>query len=353
LYAGIIVALLLGLAEGGVRTWAFFFRESFARWDPGAGTFLLTPGRHRTELGWVLVNRDGFVGKELEPRVPGLWRIVTLGDSCTFGGGNEVDTYPAMLERRLEAGLPPGRSYEVVNAGISGLNSDLVLRRLHSVVPPLQPDVATIYVGWNDLMKVDPVGQQDSGRWSGVARALDELWLARGLRKLLFYHLRPRLSAPTTGPASDTGRFDGFLPDRYEANLRELVRAVREMEARPLLMTLPTVLRPGMTLEELRSAGVIFPYFASAYGVGDFLDLLGSYNRAVRRVAVEEQVSLVDLARLFDALDDPRAFFYDTMHTNSAGMGLIAGWLEEGLRANHLLGDEPSTAAGGEPDARH
>jgi hypothetical protein len=156
-FAGVLIALVLGLAEGTVRIWAWFFRESFARWDPSTGTFVLLPGHHRTELGWVLVNRDGFVGEELAPDGPDLWRIVAMGDSCTFGGGNAVDTYPAMLEGRLKVRERPGLRYEVVNAGISGLNSELVLHRLRSVVPRLDPDVVTIYVGWNDLMKVEPL----------------------------------------------------------------------------------------------------------------------------------------------------------------------------------------------------
>lgn len=338
LYSAILIALVLTVAEGALRTWAYFFREQVARWDPGAQTFELIPGRHRTELGWVLVNDAGFVGAPLEPEAPELWRIVAMGDSCTFGAGNARHTYPAMLDRRLDAAERPGLRYEVVNGGISGLNSELVLNRLRSVVPPLEPDVITIYVGWNDLMKFDPMAQGRVNRWSGVARALDELWLARGMRKLIFFYVRPRLSEPATGPESDTGRFDDFVPGFYEENLRSLLAESREMGAEPLLMTLPTVVRPWMTVEDLRRSRVVFPYFRSAYGVGDFLDLVAAYNRTIRRVATEESVPLLDLARRFQTIRDSRPLFYDTMHTNAKGMEQIAVWLEEALRREGLLG---------------
>jgi lysophospholipase L1-like esterase len=64
-----------------------------------------------------------------------------------------------MLGVMLDQQEPHGLRYEVVNAGVSGLNSELALRRLRSKVIDLDPDVVTIYIGWNDLMKVDPLSQ--------------------------------------------------------------------------------------------------------------------------------------------------------------------------------------------------
>ncbi len=349
LYSSLLIFLVFGLAECSVRTWAHYYRESAQKFDPEAGTYVLVPGRHRTPRGVLVINSRGFVGAELEPPGDDLWRVVAVGDSCTFGGGDDVDTYPAMLDVRLDGREAPGRRYEVVNLGISGLDSGLALRRFRSEAPPLEPDVVTIYLGWNDLMKSDPLGQSRSSRWSGAAGLLDRLWLAKGLRKLLFFHVRPRLRPPATGPESRTGRFAGFRPDVYEENLTTLVGEVRELGARPLLVTLPTVVRPDMDVAALREARVVFPYFPSAYAVGDFLDLLAAYNRAIERVALVEQVPVVDLAARFEELPDPRPYFYDTMHTNSDGMARIAAVLEEGLAAEGLLAPSAALAR----DARH
>lgn len=345
----VLIVTFVGGAELALRTWAYFFREQIQRYDTSAGTFELIPGEHTTPLGRVRINADGFVGDPLAKSGPDLWRIVAVGDSCTFGGGNEVDTYPAMLGRLLSAKEPPGERIDVVNAGISGLNSELALRRLESRVPPLRPNVVTLYIGWNDLMKFDPLAQSEASAWSGVARAIDGLWLTKSLRKLLFYHLRPHVREPATGPASRTGKFAHFVPTIFEANLRAMIAAVRGMHAQPLVMTLPTVVRPDMTAADLRKAGVVFPYFPSAYAVGDFLDLLGAYNGVIRRVAAEENVPLVDLAARFDALADPKPYFFDTMHTDPKGMELIAKDVARVLEEQGLTGPrtDATASAGG------
>ena len=330
----LLLTLFFGCGEGAVRTWAYFFRADYEKFDLATQTFVLVPGDHGDG---VRINSQGFVGRELEPDGEDLWRVVALGDSCTWGGGGSDDTYPALLQARLRDTFAENWRYEVVNAGVQGLNSTLALRRLRSKVLPLDPDVVTIYLGWNDLMKFDPSSQSHDDRWSGVARMLDRLWLVKGMRKLAFYYVRPRLHPPATGPESRTGRFGEFEPTVYEENLRELVATVREAGARPVLLTLPTIVRPDMTVRDLRENQVMFPYFPSAYGVGDLLDLLAAYNRSVRRVGTESNVPVLDLARDFDALPDVRPLFYDTMHPDYAGRQRVAAKLYDLMVRERLL----------------
>lgn len=340
LFSAILLVLFFAVAELGVRGWVYFVREGHERFDLATETFVLVPGEYR---GSMRINSQGFVGAELLPDAPDLWRIYALGDSCTFGGGSATESYPALLGRRLAGQTSQGLRYEVINAGVQGLNSGLALNRLRSKGPEVGPEVVTIYVGWNDLMKFDPSAQGTSTRWAGLARALDQLWLVKGLRKLVFFHARPMTSPPRTGPESRTGRFAEFQPTIYEANLREIVRTTRELKARPLLLTLPTVVREDMSVDDLRAAGVMFPYFPGANAVGDFLDLVAAYNRTIRRVALEEQVPLVDLDRIFAGLPDVRPLFYDTMHPTVAGRQVIAEAIEEALQRDGLLAPPPAS----------
>ena len=344
----ILISAVLGLAELGVRSWAYYLREDAEKYDPASETFVLIPGVHRSSIATVMVNSQGFVGRELEANRPGLWRIVALGDSCTFGAGDDRNTYPAMLGSRLEKREGAGRSYEVVNAGISGLNSGLALRRLTSKVLPLEPDVVTIYVGWNDLMKFDPRAQGKTAALAGVARVIDDLWLVKGLRKLLFFYIRPMLWPPRTGPSA-SGSFADFQPTVYERNLLSMIEAVRAAGSQPVLLTLPTVVRPEMTVADLRVARVMFPYFASAAGVADLLELLGTYNRSIRRIGGEQQVPLIDLARSFEQLPATGPYFWDTMHLSPQGMALAADEILAGLDRERLLGPAlPSESPGAE-----
>lgn len=340
LFSAIVTMTLLVLAELSVRAWVYHVREEFERFDAANQTFVLKPGEYRKMGTTVKVNSDGFVGAELEPRTPELWRIVAVGDSNTFGGGDDVNTYPAKLEQLLEQRVSgPLPRYEVVNAGIEGLNSSEALARLRSKVLPLQPDVVTIYIGWNDLMKFDPTGQDANNELAGVSRSLDRLWLVKGMRKLLFFYLRPYTDPPATGAESRTGRFRDFSPSFYIDNLREMVRLVRESGARPLIMTLATSVREDMDVEDLRSAHVYFPYYRSGYGVGDLLDLVAAYNRAVIQVAAAEQVPLLRLDQLFDR-PDYRELFFDTMHPTEKGQWLLARALARALDEQDMLGRE-------------
>jgi lysophospholipase L1-like esterase len=333
----ILISAVLGLAELGVRSWVYYLREEAEKYDPTTETFVLVPGVHRASGATVIVNSQGFVGKELTPDRPGLWRIVAVGDSCTFGAGDDRDTYPAVLGARLAKLDSEGRSYEVVNAGISGLNSGLALRRLTSKVLPLKPDVVTIYIGWNDLMKFDPRAQGETESLAAVARLIDDLWLVKGLRKLLFFYIRPMLSPARTGPIA-SGDFARFEPTVFEHNLLSIIEAVRAAGSKPVLLTLPTVVRPEMTVADLRAARVMFPYFASAAGVADLLELLGAYNREIRRIGDEQQVPVIDLARRFERLPTTRPYFWDTMHLSPKGMELAADEILAGLERERLLG---------------
>lgn len=344
LFSAILIVSTLTLAEIAIRTWAHFLRDDVERWDSASETFVLLPGAYRSSGYDFEINSAGFVGRELEPPGPDLVRLYALGDSCTFGGGNSRDTYPAMLGGLLDESEAPGTRYEVVNAGISGMNSQLALRRLESVGPPLEPDVVTIYVGWNDLMKYDPRAQSKESEWSGVARALDNLWLAKGLRKLLFFYVRPRVSAPATGADGRTGAFADFDPAIYEENLAKIIETVRAMGAAPVLVTLASVVSEDMTPTDLREQQVMFPYFASAYGVGDFLDVIAAYNRTIRETAERLDVPVADSAAAFEVLPDKRPYFYDTMHPNRKGMAIIARTLNDALFREGVL-PVPESAA--------
>lgn len=341
LFSLILITLTLTGAELAVRGWARYLRDPYQRFDPVSQTFTLVPGEHRTRDAHVVVNSDGFVGPELQADGPDLWRIVALGDSCTFSSGNGVGTYVAMTQAWLAQNAPSGVRPEIVNAGIEGLSSDLALRRLRAKVLPLHPNVVTIYLGWNDLMKYDPLSQDARAGTSRAARYLDEIWLIRGMRKLLFFYVRPRLFPPQTGSASFTGRFSSFHPTYFEASLGTIVDEVRQAGADPILFTLPTVVRASMSAEDLRAANVVFPYFSTGYGVGDLLDLVGTYNETIRNLARERSVPLVELASEFEALADVRPYFYDTMHTTKDGQAFIASLLEQTLVREGLIGPSP------------
>ena len=337
LYSLILTVLFLTIAEFGLRGWAYFFREQYERYDSESETFVLVPGQHRRGSRTVNVNSDGFIGEEFQPAGPDLFRIVSIGDSCTFGTGDYETAYPALLNKELQSRIPGPARLEVVNAGVEGHTSRMALSRLQHNVTPLRPDIVIVYIGWNDLMKFDPSGQAADGIGSSAIRLLDSLWLTKGTRKFLFYYVRPKINPPMTGPESYQNSFKDYAPKIYEQNLKVILETIEELDARALLVTLPTVVRPEMSVDELNDAGVFFPYYPSAYAVGDLLDLIRAYNDTIRKLATDGNVELVDLAGAFEELGASQVYFHDTMHLNYKGRRIIARLIADHILARGIL----------------
>jgi lysophospholipase L1-like esterase len=336
LFSTIIVVGLLLAAEGAVRVWALYFRTSYERYNSRTGRLELTPGikytNSRGEEFWI--NSKGFVGPEFDDQPPrGVYRIIGLGDSCTFTTGFWQLGYPSILESRLNDGRA-SRRFEVINAGIEGYNSTFALERIRDELLRYRPHLMIIYIGWNDLMKTDPASESSVDRYRGLAVAMDSSYLVKAYKKTLFVNLRPVLFPPATEDRpEDSEAFDEFTPLRYRSNLEEMIRLLRKNGVAVLLVTLPTVVRPGMTREELQGADVFFPHFAGAYGVSRLLSLHRAYNRVIREVGRREEAEVVDLAAVFESIPDRTPYFWDTMHPNQRGSARIAEALAGRLRA--------------------
>lgn len=327
LFSTIIVVGLLLVVEAAVRAWALYFRTSYERYNSETGRLELRPNlRYTNSRGEEFrINSKGFVGPDFDDvPAPGVYRIFALGDSCTFATGFWQIGYPSKLERLLnDAGS--SRRFEVMNAGIEGYNSTFALQRVRDELLRYRPNLIVIYIGWNDLMKTDPSNEArvDEHRW--LATLLDGSYLVKAYKKLLFVNLRPLVIRPATAELPEDARaFDRFAPARYRSNLEEMVRLLRKHGVGVVLVTLPTVIEPGMTAEELRRANVFFPHFAGAYGVSRLLSLHRAYNRTILDVGRQEPVEVVDLARMFEPIPDKPLYFWDTMHPNARGAALIA-----------------------------
>lgn len=97
-------------------------------------------------------NRSGFRGPDTPFAPPaGVFRIVVAGDSVTMGTGVlERETYAAQLEDRLNASAA-GVRYEVLNVGLSGLNTHQVVRRIENVGLPYGPHLIVYGFTMNDI----------------------------------------------------------------------------------------------------------------------------------------------------------------------------------------------------------
>jgi lysophospholipase L1-like esterase len=334
IFSVIVTISVLALAEITVRMWAYYFRTSYERYNYAKGRLELVPNIRVSNASGdrILINSKGFVGPEFEDRKrEGVYRIFALGDSCTFGSGSKR-AYPAVLQELLNTtGVP--RKYEVINAGIEGYNSEYALARLRHEIVQYDPDMVVIYIGWNDLMKVNPNNLSATGKLTWLARLMERSYLMKAYSKLIFYYLRPILVQPkVVGDESDVNAFDQFVPSAFQDNLEMMVKILADREIAPVLVTLPTVVRPGMTHEELKQQQVVFPYYAGAYSIDKFLSLHRSYNASIRGTALKHGAPLVDLDGIFNKYSKTD-LFWDTMHPSANGHRLIARALADKIQA--------------------
>ena len=150
------------IADDPAHPWHRRLRPGFVESYAAASEFARETGRVLGErylagsaadpaAQYIRINSDGFRGPPLD-RSHAARRIVTIGDSCTFGMA-EAQSYPRVLERVLRE---RGAAVEVVNAGVEGYAPRDVVLELDRL-KALRPDVATIYLGWNALFDEDQV----------------------------------------------------------------------------------------------------------------------------------------------------------------------------------------------------
>jgi lysophospholipase L1-like esterase len=326
LFSVILIAAVLSLGELAVRVYANYFRTPYERYNPTTGRLELVPNLRqvRRDGSEMVINSRGFLGLEFDERPStDVYRIMAVGDSCTFFDGFWRRSYPGILHDYLNRAAG-GPRFEVINAGIEGYNSTFARERIEQELIAYRPRLVLLYVGWNDLMKVDPRNAAAVGRYAWVGNFLERSYLVRAYRKVMFIHLRPLLFRPKTAiDTADSRAYDDFVPATYEGNLRAIVQRLRQSGIQSMLFTLPTVVRPGMTGEEIEKRHVFFPYFAGTYSVGEFLSLHRAYNASVRRVGATLDVPVLDLEAVFDARDKDE-LFWDTMHPSQRGQCLIA-----------------------------
>ncbi len=195
-------------------------------------------------------------------------KIVCLGDSITRAvrpGVTQEQSFEALLQNWLSERLVP---VEIINEGIGGENTSEAIKRLAEDVVARQPDYVTIMYG-------------------------------------------------TTDSAVDKGKSKSRVPvEDYQRNLRLMVKRLRAARISPVLMTSIPL---GDSFGKLEWS----PYKEQGPNC-----MIVDYIRAMRRIAAEEAVPIVDnFARWAETQllgTDIDTLMVDGCHPNPAGHKLMA-----------------------------
>jgi lysophospholipase L1-like esterase len=245
---------------------------------------------------------------------------VFMGCSCT-----EFGRYDRFLQDIIESHYPKGM-FTCLNLGVAGWTSFQGLQQLKRDVVPMKPRVITIYYGWNDHWCT--FGLEDKQiRDFNVKHPLVLTELSRRLRTVQLFNKTVFSRSFPGKTASQRVSIEDF-----RANLTDCVRVAREHSIIPVLLTAPSSHRRG---EE--------PAYLAVDWLTDLSSLVPlheSYVAAVRDVAHDNEVHLLDLHRLFRDLPEEElreSFYEDGIHLTEKGARRVARYLHEFFVETELI----------------
>lgn len=255
-----MLVLFFGLTEVGLRilkfryepfmdaaTWwvrfegnPIFIADPFLFWrlKPNANADLdpNSPATHR-------INSTGFRDNEFnKQKAPNEFRIITMGDSCTFGDGvADWETFANVLEKNLTSAISD-RKVTVINAGVPGYTTYQLLTYLEDDILSLKPDVVTVYVGLNDNVpaknSVPDANRRPKGKLLySTFGTFRKFHFVQALEYLINKHVRPiREKVVSTKEGHHTFR----VPfDAYVENLCKIKQIGDKYGFEVIVMTLP------------------------------------------------------------------------------------------------------------------
>jgi lysophospholipase L1-like esterase len=150
--AFLITEVLTRSLEPGPFT--FFDRNPYVTHPDDTRVVRHRPGfEGHWEGTWYQINQLGLRGPPISVQAPeNEYRIVALGDSCTFGKGvTEESTWPRQLESLLGEALSGERPVVVANLGVNGYSGSTYERIFSEVGLGLDPDLVVVGYNLNDF----------------------------------------------------------------------------------------------------------------------------------------------------------------------------------------------------------
>ena len=215
-----VAAILIWLGEIGLRLGGVqpaYTADAVGGWrmQPKADAETI---KTREGNSFVLTtNADGLRTSARKARLPGIRRVVIMGDSTVFGWGvSDGETFPDAL------GVALGPGVEVINAGQPGYSTTQMVALFERSIAAFSPDVLVVFVPMHDDNRVLVSDREhlDGARGLGHARVLlaNHSRLYQLLRSQIFPFAneaylvpgRDRSPEPRVPRVSDTERVENF-----------------------------------------------------------------------------------------------------------------------------------------------
>jgi lysophospholipase L1-like esterase len=266
------------------------------------------------KLFWTLpksrpgINSYGFDGVEpARPKPAGAYRIVYLGNACTYAG------VPVVTETIIRGTHPEVECLNFALPGYSSYQGAIIAR---TFLRDLDPDLLVVSYGWNDRWLA--FGEIDEEKAPRPLRGSARLFADGIYSRCRLLQLARKALAPALGESKplDVPRVP---PESFSRNLEEIADTAEALGAPVIFATEPSS-HPAL--------GVPDDAVSSTYARSkeEALALFREYNDIVRRVAGERSSrQLVDLDALLSPRSDVRQLFNeDGVRYSKAGTAVVA-----------------------------
>lgn len=332
-YVAALVGLLVA-GEIGART----FANEHSRFNIFIGANRQFHPQRKVSLkpgyraGEISVNSRGFLGPEFEPqKIPGSFRVVVLGDSCSIVPVTR--NYPRVLEGILRERYPD-RRFDVINASCGGYASAQARHWYETEVSEYEHDMLIVYIGWNDMgqygpeglaFKLDEVGYVDEP--SLLQRALLHVYLLRSFSVIHGYWERSRAVSLEPLTAEEKALYAGWYPRHFEDNLRTIIGLAQARGRSVFLLDYAGLVTASPTEQERRR--MHFPR-GTGRRLAKYWALLEAYEGVLQEVSSQTGAPLIDIKSLFGTPEE-RLVFADSVHFDAAGAERIAAHVADSI----------------------
>ncbi|QPJ61542.1 MAG: hypothetical protein G3M70_06425 [Candidatus Nitronauta litoralis] len=256
------------------------------------------------------INRNGFKGPEID-RAHSKVRILSLGDSCTFGTLLDRMTYPRVIEQELNE---MGPLVEVINAGLEGIAPHHLLPRLDEF-RKLEPEIITLYIGWNSIFTGGGSGPQLATAWllRNLTMQVQMAWLGPSAYAESLYN-KPKIPDPDS---SELKSYEDYVPGFID-DVRDIVEGLRDGNNKVVLITIPGLYQMQQAPSPAALQKGHLPEFTQNPYV--LAKITERYNLGLKNLAREMDLKLVDLDLWSQTALVPRdSFFEDSIHLTAEG----------------------------------
>jgi lysophospholipase L1-like esterase len=235
-----------------------------------------------------------------------------------------------------------GFHVETINAAVPGYTSENARALFETELSRFDADYFFVYLGWNDLFHYGPESlplervERAGYQLNPIQRVLSHVYSLRMLFATEFLLSRYQ---PTVNAALDERErtlYDNYRPQHFYNNLHAILRLAKKRYPHVYVMTMATITNGSPTPDELRKAH--FPKGMSK-NVHKLDIAVTAYNEAIRTVARDEDVPVLDFFDLFNS-HESRTLLVDSCHFLPKGAARAAR-----LIANEIEAREPPRMA--------